>query len=229
MELHSPKMDTSIRSRRWERGILAPDLLWRSKELAQRLGLRWGWEGGQCGKVSQWRVHLTPPRKAFLSLLPSGSRNDVYQAEVSTQGLQAQVTSALLDTPDGAKQEFEVHGQNNWLTFCPSPEQHHPSGCIRVPAAPPRDGPLCGAHKISLAKAWIPPPTADKPHGVTTLSLPLPNYKHSKWICIFLEPLGIGRKNFSSWCSALGGKDFTPCATALARTPKCRNMTWHKE
>lgn len=27
MEVHSPEMDTSIWSRRWERGILTPDLL----------------------------------------------------------------------------------------------------------------------------------------------------------------------------------------------------------
>lgn len=194
-------------------------------------------EGGIVVRVGRWSVWESHSGEYILPLLAKhlspcfhlALRNDVYQAEVSIQGLQAQVTSALLDTPDGAKQESEVQGQNNWLTFCPSPEQHHPSGSICIPAAPPRDSPLCGAHKISLGKAWIPPPVADKPHGLTALSLPLPNYKHSKWVCIFLKPLGIWRKNFSSWCSALGGKDITPCATALAGMLKCRNMTWHKE
>lgn len=50
--------------------------------------------------------------------------------------------------------------------------------------------------------------------------------KQNKRICIFSEPPGTWRNNFSSWCSALSSRNI---ATALFGTLKCRNMMWHKE
>lgn len=129
------------------------------------------WEGGRCGKVTV-EVHFTPPCNTFNSLLPSGSQGWCLSSRVfypGPPGAFGQVTPSPLDNPNRATQECEAQEQNRWLKFCPSPEQHRPSSSVRTPAALPRDGPSCSAHKISLAQAWIPASRADKPCGLTTL------------------------------------------------------------